>query len=203
MPTPENVAPLVELVASDLFGGLMYSGVPTTFCTAVTAVPVGVMSFAIPKSSRRTSPLLSLNVMLGVLRSRWEHARGVDGRESLRHLDGHVERVRGREGPALAQDAMKVDPVHELHGHEAIALVFAVLVNGAHVPVADLAGQLDLRAEALGQLGGPRGLRVEELDRHDLVQHAIVGSVDPAETAHAEEALDDVAAAPAPSPRAG
>ena len=79
---------------------------------------------------------------------------------------------------------MQVHAVDELHARcNGRPAVLAVLVDAADVAMADPARQLDLGEEAPRHLGLARELRAQHLDRHLLVEHAVVGLVDAAHAA--------------------
>ena len=72
--------------------------------------------------------------------------------------------------------------------------VLAELVDAADVPMADLARELDLGAEAARHVAGARDLGAQDLEGHDLVELAVVRLVDHAHAALAERLEDLVAA---------
>src|SRR5215470_2993631 len=88
---------------------------------------------------------------------------------------------------------MEVDAVHQFHRDVAERAILAVLVDGAHVAMPDLAGEADLRPEAGRELLRSRGLGMEDLDRDDLVEHAVVRAIHATEAARAQKLLDLVA----------
>ena len=119
----------------------------------------------------------------------------VHGFEAAQDLQAQVEGQRVVEARGVLDPATQVHPVHELHRDVADSVGLAVLVDGAHVGMAHAAGELDLRAEAMGDLGRPREVRSEDLDRDRLVEGAVVGLVHTAHAAAADDGEDLVAVA--------
>ncbi len=120
--------------------------------------------------------------------------RLVDGLQALRHLDGHVVALGGRQGALVAQDVLEVDPLDELHRDVEEPAVLAVVVDGADVLVADLAGETDLALEALRHLRVLREVGPQDLDRDHLVEAAVARLVHHPHPAAADRLQDLVAA---------
>ena len=173
--------------------GLMYSGVPMTR-------PVAVAEAAAPPQLLRDpevhQPDLAARVAHDVRRLQVavDDADVVDRGEAVRDLQRGRERLVRGQPAALADHLAQVDALHVLHRDVAQALVLAVLVDAADVPVADAAGELDLRLEAPRDLRVARHLGPQHLDRHLLVEQPVVRAVDDAHAALAELRLDLVAA---------
>ena len=147
---------------------------------------------AIPKSMILAWPSLSI-MMLPGLRSRWvmpslwasprpsaiwrAMARSRPNRQRLRPVDEALQ--------VLAPDV--------LHRQEESFPLFVEIVHAADVLMPDLAGDLELVAEALGRplVGGDLGL--DELEGDFLVELGVVGPVDLAHPPGAE-LLDDLVA---------
>ena len=177
--------------------GLMYSGVPM-ICPVLVSPPPPVLRsappiLAIPKSMSRTRPLRVAHDVRG-LEVAVDDADVVDRLQPVGGLDRDVERLLVLEVAALvARELLEVGALDVLHRDVAHAAVLAVLVDAADVAVRDLARELDLVAEALRHLARVRELGAQHLDRHGLVEHAVVGLVDHAHAALAERAQDLVA----------
>ncbi len=119
-------------------------------------------------------------------------AVGLD--EALEDLAGQVEGLGLVEVARAADEALQVLARDVFHGDVDRQPFLADVVHPADVPVGDLAGQLDLVAEALDDLEVGGDLRLEELEGDDLADLAVVGLVDGAHTALAD-LLDDLEAA--------
>ena len=117
----------------------------------------------------------------------------VDGGQALRDLDRRRRRPRpaGR-GPARSR-SFSVAPADQLHRDVLQAAVFAVFVDAADVPVADLARELDLGAEARRHLRRARHLRPQDLEGDLVVEDLVAGAVDGAHAAAAQGRQDPVA----------
>ena len=177
--------------------GLMYSGVPMIWPVLVSPPPPVLRSappiLAMPKSISRTRPLLS-RMMFEVLRSRWMMPTSwIACRPSAVWIATSKASSCLEVAALVARELLDVGALDVLHRDVAHAAVLAVVVDAAHVAVRDLARELDLVAEALGHLAGVRELGAQHLDRHRLVELAVVGLVDHAHAALAERAQDLVA----------
>ena len=109
-------------------------------------------------------------------------------------LAGDVERLVGRQPADAPQERGEVLAVDQLHGQEEVALRLPHVVHAADRGVRDLPGHPDLAVEA----GEPLAVRVEavgqELEGDRLLELQVVGAVDLAHPAAAEEPDDAVAA---------
>ena len=120
------------------------------------------------------------------------------------HLDHDVGDLVEREA-ALARDAIGERRADELLHDEVGAAVVeqAEVVDLADVGVADRAGGARLLLEALHGDALLRLRRVEDLDRDEPAEAEVLGLVDRAHAALAEDALDDVAVADGPADEVG
>jgi hypothetical protein len=93
-----------------------------------------------------------------------------------------------------ADEALEVLAGDVLHRDVDGQPFLAEVVHPADVAVSDLAGQLDLVAEALDDLEVRGDLRLEELEGHDLADLVVVGLIDGPHAA-LTDLLDDLEAA--------
>jgi hypothetical protein len=100
-----------------------------------------------------------------------------------------------RQPAFAAQDAVQILAVHESHREELETFDFAKIVDAEDVLVRDLRPEEQLLFEPLycGSIGHEPG--ANDLDRDHPVEFAIVGLVDAAHAAFAEQGLDVVAGA--------
>ncbi len=143
-----------------------------------------------PEVHQTDDPLRVLHDV-GGLEVTVDDARFMDGREPLAHLEGEVVSLFPREDSPLEQDALQVGPLHQRHGDVEPLAVVAVVVDGTHVLVPNLAGQLDLGAKTADQV--VVGPRAQDLERDLLLEGAVVGSPHPPHPPLAEKAQDLVA----------
>src|SRR4029079_1175394 len=111
----------------------------------------------------------------------------VRGGDAGAQLAGDVDRLVRREDAEAAEQRREILAVDILHGQEAAAVGVAQVVEAADVLVGDLAGDAQLvveLGEARGVGGGPLG---QELERNRLVEGEVVGAVDLAHAAAAEQ----------------
>jgi len=111
----------------------------------------------------------------------------VRGGDAGAQLAGDVDRLVRREAADAAEQRREIFAVDILHGQEAAAVGVAQVVEAADVLVGDLAGDAQLvveLGEARGVGGDPLG---QELERNRLVEGEVVGAVDLAHTAAAEQ----------------
>ena len=122
-----------------------------------------------------------------------QHALLVRGGEPGAELSRDVEGLVGRQTADAPQERREVLAVHQLHGQEEVALRLPHVVHAADRRVGDLPGHPDLAVEP----GEPLAVRVEavgkELEGDRLVELQVVGPVDLAHPAAAEEPGDAVA----------
>jgi hypothetical protein len=167
----------------------MYSGVPT-MCPCSVRVPDALGNAEVHEAGVAAR----VEHDVGGLEVAVHDARLVHRLQALRHLHREVVGQVGVEGAPLAQQALEVRALHELHRDEEEATVLAVVVYGADVAVAHAPGQLDLRAEPLRHLGVLGEVGPQDLDGHHLVQHAVARAVDHAHAPAPDQALHLVAA---------
>ena len=124
-----------------------------------------------------------------------QHALVVRRAEARAHLARDLDRLVGRKPPDAPQQRGQVLAVDVLHREEVPSLDLADVVDAADVGVRDAAGVADLGVEAVdpGRLRGE--LRRQELQRDRLPELQVVGAVDLAHAAAADEADDAVALA--------
>ena len=122
-----------------------------------------------------------------------QHAPLVRRREARAELPRDLERLVRRQPPDALQKGREVLAVDVLHREVLLSVHLGDVVDAADVRVRDLPGDADLGVEAieailvLGQM--PR----QELERHGLTELQIVGAIDLAHAAAAEQADDPVA----------
>jgi hypothetical protein len=109
--------------------------------------------------------------------------RGEPGAELARHLVG----LGPRQSADALQERREVFAVDILHRQEELAAHLADVVDAADVGVRDLARVPHLAAEALEHVGPLGECSAEELERHRLRELEVVGAVDLAHAAAAEE----------------
>ena len=119
----------------------------------------------------------------------------VRGGEPRAELARDLDRLVRRKPPDAPQERGQVLAVDVLHREEVPSLDLADVVDAADVGVGDAAREAHLGVEALepGRLG--RELRRQELQGDGLAELEVVGAVDLAHAAAADEADDAVALA--------
>ena len=122
-----------------------------------------------------------------------QHALLVRGGEPRGDLARDVERLVLREAPDAAQQRREVLAVHELHREEVLPLGLADVPHAADRRVRDLARHAHLAVEALEALGVALERARQELEGDRLLELQVVGAVDLAHPAAAEQADDAVA----------
>ena len=122
-----------------------------------------------------------------------QHALVVRRGEARAHLARDLDRLVLGKPPDAAQERGQILAVDVLHGEEVPPLDLADVVDAADVGVRDAARVAHLGVEALdpGRLRGE--LRRQELQRDGLAELQVVGAVDLAHAAAADEADDAVA----------
>ena len=118
----------------------------------------------------------------------------VGGREAGRNLTRDVERLVPGQPPDPPQQRGEVLPVDELHRQEVLALGLADVPHAADGRMRDLAGHAHLAVQSLEPLGVAFERARQELERDGLLELQVVGPVDLAHPATAEQADDAVAA---------
>ena len=98
-----------------------------------------------------------------------------------------------RKAADAPQQGRQVFAVDVLHGEESLAIDFAHVVDAANVGMRDAAGDADFVAKALEQTFVARGFVGQKLERDRLAERQIVGAVDFAHAAFAEQRDDAVA----------
>ncbi len=124
-----------------------------------------------------------------------EHALLVRRGEPRRHLPRDVQGLVLREPPDAAEERREVLPVHELHRQEVLTLGLADVPHAADGRVRDLPRHAHLAVEALEAPGVALERARQELEGHGMLELQVVGAVDLAHPAAAEEADDAVALA--------
>ena len=121
-----------------------------------------------------------------------EDAAVVGRGEAGAELAGDLQGLILGEPADAPQEAGEVFAVDVFHGDELLALEFADVEDAADVWMGDLAGEADLRAEAFEPffVGGKEG--GEELEGDGLVEGHVVGAIDLAHAAAAEQFDDAV-----------
>ncbi len=106
------------------------------------------------------------------------------------HLSNDLDGLVRRQPPDASQQRREVFPVHVLHRHERTAVPLGDVMNPADIGMRDLAGGARLVAQARRQSGF---VSAQEFQRNGLAQREIVGAIDFAHAAAAEQADDAVA----------
>ena len=123
-----------------------------------------------------------------------DDAGRVDRRQRVGRLGREARGPDGVERPVVADDRAQRAAVHELHREEALARVLAELVEPADARVRHAPRQLDLREEARPSVRRAEQPGADHLERDVLGERAVVGAIDGAHAAAAEEGADLVAA---------
>ena len=109
-------------------------------------------------------------------------------------LRDNAERLVHREGALLLQPDVQIIPLEDLHHKEQGAVVRAAEVgDGYTVGIRESTGGFGLSFESLGHVLHMGELRVNEFDCHGLVHENVIGSVDMAHAAFAEQAEQQIA----------
>ena len=137
---------------------------------------------------------LAVEHHVGGLEIAVQDAPRVRGRQPRRHLPRDLHRL-GRGQPAdAAEQRGEVLAVHVLHADEVAPLGLADVVDPADVRVRHLPRAAHLGAEALHEARVRGRRRRQELERDGNAEGQVVGAVDFAHAAAAEQANDAVAA---------
>ena len=122
-----------------------------------------------------------------------QQALRVRGAQPLGDLARHVERLVEREAPDAPEQRREVLSVHELHREEVLPLGLSDVPHAADGRVRHLARGAHLGVEPLDAVAvGLEGGR-QELERDRLLELEVVGAVDLAHPAAAQQAHDPVA----------
>ena len=130
-------------------------------------------------------------MMFAGFRSR-NHPRFVNGGQPLPDLEDESVGTVPARGSFASRTCRRSWPGTELHGDELELAVLAEIVDGAHVPVVDLAREPDLLADAASGLL-VRGGGAHDLDGHLLLELPVPGFEDLAHAGDAQLADDLVA----------
>ncbi len=123
-----------------------------------------------------------------------QHALLVGGGEARAELAGDVERLVGGQSSDAAQERGEVLAVHELHGQEEVPFRLPHVVDAADRGVRDLPGHAHLAVEAREALPVLVEAVGQELEGDRLLELQVVGAVDLAHPAPADQPDDPVAA---------
>ncbi len=122
-----------------------------------------------------------------------QHALLVRRGEARAELPRDLERLVRRQPPDPAQQRGEVLAVHELHRDEEVALRLGHVVDAAHGRVRHVARDAHLAVEAREPLAVAVEAVRQELERDRLLELEVVGAVDLAHPAAAQQADDPVA----------
>ncbi len=115
--------------------------------------------------------------------------------QSAAHLDDDGHRFFGGQLASLAEEFLKVVPLHELHGDEFEAVGFAKIENTVYVFMGNLPRQDQLLLEPADDLGLLRQFRANRLEGYYFVELPIPGFVDRPHAAFAQQFHNFVAIA--------
>jgi hypothetical protein len=121
-----------------------------------------------------------------------EHAALVGRREAGTELAGHVDGGVVRQPADPAQQRRQVLPVDELHGEERVAAGLADVVDAADVGMRDIPRHPHLGPESFDAIGVRRDGVGQELERDRLAEHQVLGAIDVAHPAAADERDDAI-----------
>jgi hypothetical protein len=110
-----------------------------------------------------------------------------------RNSSGDVDGLVMRQAADAAEQTAEVFAVDVLHGHEVRALPFHDVVDAADVRVRDLAAEADLVVQTAEERRVARQSRGQELQRHLLIELRVIGAIDLAHPARAENRRDPIA----------
>src|SRR5262249_44406809 len=117
-----------------------------------------------------------------------DHGGRVGGGEAGADAGGDLDRAGDREDAFTGDHCGARLSVDDLHGDDLLALVLADVEDAGDVLVGDAAGQLHLPPEAIEDTWGVDELATEHLERDDLLELEVLGAVNAAHAAGAEEA---------------
>ena len=106
--------------------------------------------------------------------------------ERLANLGDNLQRLARREF-ARPLELAQVQAVHILHDEKRHALDLAEFVDGDDVGMIQPGQGAGLAVEAFGKIRAPGGLRRENLERHDPVQHRLAGLINRPHAAFADQ----------------
>jgi hypothetical protein len=153
--------------------------------------------FARPKSTTLTkSPpdRIGSRTMFSGLRSRWMIPRWWASASAASTWHEHVDHAPERERSIVVDDAREVPPAQELHHEVELAAVLAEVDDRDRVRVVQAARRAGLGDESDRGALVTEQVRMDDLDRDRAPERLLLGAVDPAHAADADELQDDVAA---------
>ena len=122
-----------------------------------------------------------------------EHPFVVGGGQSHTKLPRNLDGLVLGKAPDLSNQSGQILAVNVLHGEEVLALNFPDVIDPADVGMRNLAGHADLIVEALEPARMIGQIPRQKLQGHRLAEFQIVGSVDFAHAAFAQQSDDAIA----------
>ena len=150
-----------------------------------------------PEVENLHPPLRRLDPQVARLDVAVDHAVRVGGRQSLRHLPTDTQHLRDRHGFLPMEPLIERLPLEKLHCQEGDAMIFAGIVDADDVIVLELRHHPSFAEKPLGGRPARAHARQHRLDRYGSFEHRILGPVDDAHAAVAQDLEDAIFAEPA------